>query len=182
MICNEKRSVLKNGKNCLLRPPREEDALALLDYLKTTYGETPFLHREPDEVFSTVEQERDFIRSSNEEPRTVMLLSEVDGELAGLCSLRPVAGVRRCCHRCSLGIALYRRFCGMGVGRRMLEELLSIAKELGYEQAELEVVEGNEAAIALYTKLGFEAYGKCPNATKYADGSYADEILMVKRL
>lgn len=182
MICAEKRFVLKNGKNCLLRSPREEDAQALLDYLKTTCGETPFLHREPEEVFSTVEQERDFIRASNEEPRAAMLLAEVEGQLAGLCSLRPVADVRRCRHRCGLGIALYQRFCGMGVGGSMLEELLSIAKELGYEQAELEVVEGNEAAIALYTKLGFKSYGKCPNATKYADGSFADELLMVKRL
>ena len=182
MICAEKSFTLKNGKSGILRSPREEDAQALLDYLKTTYGETPYLLREPDEVISGIEQERAFIRASNEEPRSVMLLAEVEGQLAGLCSLRPVANVRRCRHRCDVAIALYRTFCGMGLGRRMLEELLCAAKELGYEQAELEVMEGNEAAIALYTKLGFEACGKRPNATKYADGSYTDEFLMVKRL
>lgn len=182
MICTEKEFVLKNGKHCLLRSPQEEDAQALLDYLKTTYGETAYLLREPDEVISGLEQERAFIRASNAEPRTVMLLAEADGQLAGLCSLRPVADTRRCRHRCNVAIALYRKYCGMGLGRIMMEELFSVAKELGYEQAELEVVEGNGAAVALYTKLGFEVYGRRPNSVKYADDSYAGDLLMTKRL
>ena len=180
MIFEEKRFALKNGRSCVLRAPREEDAQAMLDYLKTTYAETPYLLREPDEVTTTVGEERAFIRASNEEPRTVLLLAEVDGQFAGLCTLRPAAAVRRCRHRCDVGVALYRAYCGMGLGRRMMEELLSIAKELGFEQAELEVVDGNAIAIALYQKLGFEACGRRPKAVKYADGSYADEILMIK--
>ena len=179
MIYTEKSFVLA-GRSCILRAPIEEDAQAMLDYLKTTYGETPYLLREPDEVTATVEQERAFIRASNEEPQAAMLLAEVDGLFAGLCTLRPVAASRRCRHRCNVGVALYRAYCGMGLGRRMMEELLSIAKELGFEQVELEVVEGNDVAAALYQKLGFEICGRRPKAVKYADGSYADEILMVK--
>ena len=53
---------------------------------------------------------------------------------------------------------------------------------LADEQAELEVVSANAAAIRLYQKLGFEITGTLPWAFKYKDGSYADFLLMVKKL
>ena len=64
----------------------------------------------------------------------------------------------------------------------MLERVLKIAKEIGYEQAELEVVTKNTGARALYEDMGFVQYGELHNSTKYKDGSYADTALMVKRL
>ena len=70
----------------------------------------------------------------------------------------------------------------MGIGTALLREVLNAAEVAGYEQAELEVVSTNTPAIGLYRKLGFEVIGTMPRAMKYADGSYADFLLMVKRL
>ena len=56
----------------------------------------------------------------------------------------------------------------------MLEAVLKVAKELGYEQAELEVVADNKTAIVMYEKLGFEQYGVFPHNVKYSGGKYAD--------
>ena len=64
----------------------------------------------------------------------------------------------------------------------MLEALLDIAKEVGYEQAELDVISTNDAAKALYEKLGFVKYGVFPNNVKYKDGTYGDSEWMMKRL
>ena len=64
----------------------------------------------------------------------------------------------------------------------MLETVLSIAKELGYEQAELEVIRDNGNAIKLYKRLGFDEYGIFPDNMKYADGTYADAVWMMKKL
>ena len=64
----------------------------------------------------------------------------------------------------------------------MLETVLQAARELGYEQAELEVIADNEKAIALYEKLGFVKYGRFPDNMKYADGRYADAYWMMKKL
>ena len=50
------------------------------------------------------------------------------------------------------------------------------------EQVELEVVEGNERAKALYEHLGFQETGKHLHALKYDDGNYRDEYTMVKFL
>lgn len=64
----------------------------------------------------------------------------------------------------------------------MLAAVLDMAKECGYEQAELEVVTTNTVAIHLYQSLGFEIYGEQLHSMKYKDGSYADEYMMMKKL
>ena len=64
----------------------------------------------------------------------------------------------------------------------MIEYLTELAMEIGYEQIDLEVVADNEQARALYRKCGFTETGKRARALKFDDGSYHDEILMVKML
>ena len=57
-----------------------------------------------------------------------------------------------------------------------------LAKERGIEQLELEVMEGNDRAIRLYEKFGFERFGVRPNAIHLKDGTRLRELLMVKTL
>ena len=64
----------------------------------------------------------------------------------------------------------------------MLNTIFKVAKETGYEQAELEVIADNKNAIELYKKLGFEEYGRFPDNMKYADGTYVDAYWMMKKL
>ena len=177
----EKTALLKNGKPCLLRQAEESDAEMLVEYLKTTSGETPYMLREPEEVRISVEEEVDFIRRNREDPRALHLLAFVDGVFAGSCSFNG-AERNRTRHRCTVGISLYRAFWGLGVGTALLEDILNTAGTVGYEQAELDVVSTNAPAVALYQKLGFETTGTIPRAFKYKDGTYADFLFMVKGL
>ena len=85
-------------------------------------------------------------------------------------------------HRCTIAIALYKAYCGRGIGRLMLETVLSEAKKFGYGQAELEVVTENLGAIALYESVGFVKCGVLPNSMKYRDGTTVDSYWMVKIL
>lgn len=78
-----------------------------------------------------------------------------------------------------VGIALFQKYTGFGLGKFMLKRLLKEIKNLGFEQAELTVVGNNERACHLYESLGFERCGIVPNANKYDDGTYADDIYMV---
>ena len=64
----------------------------------------------------------------------------------------------------------------------MLETVLDIAAQAGYEQAELEVIADNTNAIALYEKIGFKIYGTFPDSMKYSDGTYRDAYWMMKKL
>ena len=138
--------------------------------------------REPDEIALSIEQEQDFIKAKKDSENEILLIAEIEGKHIGNCSLMRVGGFRRYRHRCEIAIALYQEYCGLGIGKAMLEMLLDIAKQVGYEQAELEVIANNKSAIALYEKLGFQKYGTFPNNMKYADGSYGDAYWMMKKL
>ncbi len=172
----------KLGRTVVLRSAEPSDSPDLIRYLKITAGETPFLLHEPDEISVTEEQEEAFLRQIAAAPRELMLLAFVDGVHAGNCSCTAVGGSRRHDHRCSVGIALYRAFCGAGIGRRMLEEVLAAARTAGYEQAELEVFAGNTGALALYRSLGFRICGTFPDSARYDDGRYDDAFWMMKKL
>lgn len=181
MVIKEK--VVQIGdEEILLRSAREEDAEQLMDYLAQTAKETRYLIREPEESIVTLEQERQFIREREEDARGFLLIASTQGKQIGSCSVSSLGSYSRYAHRCSIAIALYQAYCGRGIGRKMMEEALSKARELGYGQAELEVASSNKPAIHLYESLGFCKYGTFPNNMKYKDGTYEDACWMMKKL
>ena len=182
MNYQKKAITLKNGKTCVIRQAEEADAELLTGYLKAISAETRNVIREPEEVRTSVEEEAEFIRKNRENPWALHLLAFADGVLAGSCSFAGNSERIRMRHRCTVGISLYRAFWGMGIGTVLLGEILDAAGTVGYEQAELEVVSTNEAAVGLYKKFGFQVTGTIPRAFRYRDGSYADFLFMVKDL
>lgn len=171
-----------NGHEILLRNAENDDALMMKDYLRIVSGETRFLSREADEVDLTLEQELSFIERHNNSPRDLLIISFVDGEYAGNCSLDAKLLSRRNAHRAGIGIALFQKYTGFGLGRILMERMIKYAKESGFEQLELTVVSQNKRAIGLYKSLGFEEWGRLPNSNKYDDGTYSDDVYMIKHL
>ena len=172
----------KLGRDVIIRSAEVSDAEDLIRYLKVTAGETPYLMREPEEITMTLENEQEFLQSKSDDEREVLLVATVDGKHAGNCALVSMGDYLRYAHRCVVAIALYEEYTGCGIGRMLLESVLSVAKDVGYEQAELDVMEGNENAKALYEKMGFVEYGRFPDNMKYADGTYRDAYWMMKKL
>lgn len=175
----EKEIELKDGRNCLLRAVRPEDAIDMIEYLRTVSGETPFLLRNPDEVTFTEETERNLLARKLAAENEFMMLAEIDGVVAANCGITAKGFVRRQRHRCGFAIALKKDYWHLGLGSAMLDYALTLAKHIGYEQVELEVVEGNDRAKALYERFGFQVTGKNVRALKFDDGSYRDEDLMI---
>ncbi|MBR6536533.1 MAG: GNAT family N-acetyltransferase [Lachnospiraceae bacterium] len=177
----EERVFQINGHELILRNAKEEDAQMLISSLKTLCGETPFLAKEPEEITLTVEEEIEFIRTQNESEGNLFLIGFCDGVYVGNCSFMGMSLCRNK-HRVSMGIALLQKYTGCGIGIKMIETLVAVAKEKGIEQMELEVVTRNERAIGLYQKMGFEIFGTMPDNMKYKDGTYADVYWMMKKL
>ena len=182
MIYKEKTVPLKDGRTVVLRSPRPgEDAAALIDFMKVTGAETPYLMYEVGEFSFTVEKETAFLQNKVDSDSEMMIVAEVNGQIAGNCAFKGKTN-QRTRHRCDLAIALYQKYCGLGIGTALLTALLDEAKRCGYEQAELDVIASNGRAIGLYKKMGFEICGTRPHDLKYADGTYADAHMMVKKL
>ena len=182
MIFPEKTLLLKDGREAILRAPNpEKGAEAMVQYLKTTAGETNFLLREVEECEIPVERERVFLQEKVDSGTAAMIVCEVEGELAGLCSLDRKT-LLRTRHRATVGVALKSRYWGLGIGTAMLHELIEQAQKAGVSRLELEYIEGNERARGLYEKMGFHVTGERPDAIRLRDGTSLKEISMVKRL
>lgn len=173
---------IKNGRSCILRSPRAEDAGAILNHMKITSGQTDYMLRYPDEIHMTLEQEAAFLEDFAGSVDSLMICAEIDGTIAANGSFSPVARVDKCRHRAEFGISIQRDYWGLGLGTAILRELIHAAREAGFEQMELEVVDTNHRGIALYEKFGFTVYGKNGKAFRLRDGSYQACLLMCLEL
>ena len=181
MLIDEIRFSLKDGREALLRSPREEDVPGMLDYLRRTAGETIFLLRTPEECGKyTEEGEKALFEQINASDHTAMPVCLVDGKIAGNCQIDWKTGIKTR-HRATVAIALFKEFWGQGIGTKMFETLIRIAEENPYiTQMELDFIEGNSRARALYEKMGFRICGVKPNAIRLPDGTMLNEYSMIR--
>ena len=181
MIVNETEFTLKDGRKAVIRSPRDEDIEGMLDYLYVTSGETEFLLRYPEEcVKYTPEGEKALFDRMNAADNETMIVCLVDGVIAGNCQVTWKKSIKTR-HRADVAIALKREFWGLGIGTRLFEEMIRIAEaNENILQMELEFIEGNSRARALYEKMGFRITGMRPNAIRLKDGTLLNEYTMIR--
>jgi RimJ/RimL family protein N-acetyltransferase len=106
----------------------------------------------------------------------------VDGGLVGMAGFfrSPEEKTR---HKARIwGVYVRGAHRGKGIGRALMEEILRRAQlQSELEQVTLAVASGQTASRKLYLELGFQIYGREPQALKVGE-SYADEELMTLRL
>lgn len=89
---------------------------------------------------------------------------------------------RKISHQCLFAIIVADEYRGKGVGKKLLADLMELAKErFKIELLHLEVYDGNPA-IHLYKKLGFVEYGYQRRFIKEGENHYLGKIMMQKRL
>lgn len=183
MVIQEVSFILKDGRQAILRSPGEEDAEAMLAFFTRACGETDFLLLSPEELKDyTLEREQTLLRDMAAAPERTMIACYVEGKLAGNCQIVRLHGLKQR-HRAGVAIALLREYWGLGIGTRMFEELIALARSLGgVRQLELDFIEGNSRARALYEKMGFRITGVKPDAICLRDGTLVNEYMMIKRL
>jgi len=102
----------------------------------------------------TEHEVKEFFKKALEVYREKYIIAEFDGEPVGSVCLGPETG--RCQHIAELGLFVKREFWGKGVGSALMREAIRLAKQLGIRKIVLDTTEGNERAIKLYKKFGFE--------------------------
>lgn len=184
MLFAPKPFTLKDGRAALLRAPLPEaDAADMRQYLIDVTGETPFLANYPEEWAGlTVEREEALLQGFLEDENRLMLVAEVDGRIAGNCQIAFRKSLKTR-HRASVAIALRQAYWNLGIGTAMFHKLIDTARQReGVLQLELEFIEGNARARALYEKMGFRITAVRPNAIRLKDGSFRHEYLMIRDL
>lgn len=179
MIYQPKEITLKNGKTAILKTPEISDAAGMLEYITKACGETDFLLRTPEEWANvTLEKEEKWVKNLRESKNTLAITCFINGEIAGNCEINFRSGMKTG-HRAILGIAILEKYWNLGIGSAFFREMIAAAEARdGIEIVELDFIEGNSRARALYEKFGFRITGVIPNAIRLRDRSYKNEYQM----
>lgn len=109
--------------------------------------------------------------------QTHVACAEEDGKILGFYILHPVDVGRRA-HISNASYAVSAAARGRGIGRRLVTDCIGSARSLGFHGLQFNAVaKENRAAVALYTKLGFQPVGEIPGGFLRRDGRYDDLVL-----
>jgi RimJ/RimL family protein N-acetyltransferase len=155
-----------------IRTARESDADAIRAAVKAIAAEKWYLATI--DGFS-LEETRAFLRHI-EEGNLLQVTAFAHTQVVGFCDIspNPAPGFM---HVGRLGMGVLLEWRRHGVGRRLLQACLELAKNAGLEKVELEVFSDNTAAIRLYESFAFSREGVRVRSRKL-EGRYQDLMLM----
>ena len=114
-------------------------------------------------------------------PRHPVLVAEAGDSLAGWAALNTFNVRPAYQYVADLSIYLARPWRGKGLGSRLLQALIPLARALGYHKIVLSAFPTNAAGMRLYTRQGFTTVG-IYKEMGLVDGRWVDTILMEKLL
>jgi L-amino acid N-acyltransferase YncA len=86
-------------------------------------------------------------------------------------------------HVCNCGYMVLSSARGRGLATAMCEHSQRTAQALGYKAMQFNFVAStNEAAVRLWTKLGFATVGRLPKAFRHPSKGYVDALVLYKWL
>ncbi len=158
------------------------DAAALLAHLKALVGEPGInIPLAPDEVTTTLEQEKALLEDIHDSPRAIMLVADAGGAIVGELSLKAISSRRAVQHVATLGMSVKQEWRGKGVGRALMADAIAWAPTAGIKRIELYVYCRNAPAIALYEKFGFAVEGRRKGFIREGN-EYLDDFVMARLL
>ena len=142
----------KRSPNVQLATPASTEELQYVRDLFAEYARTLGV----DLCFQNFEAELSALPGDYGSPRGGLLIALVDGLPAGCCALRALDGVDYA-NACEMKRLFVRPgFRGLGLGRKLVESTLEMARLAAYDCVLLDTLDDMEAARALYEELGFE--------------------------
>ena len=173
-----KRISLRDGRTCVLRNGDAQDGQALFDNFMLTHAQTDWLLSYPDENSLDAVQEAAFLKEKAMSPNEIEIIAEIDGRVVGSAGIERVGHKDKVKHRAEFGISVDKDCWGLGVGRALTRACIECAKAAGYLQLELQAVEANERAVALYRSEGFLEYGRNPRGFRSRINGWQPILLM----
>ncbi len=111
-------------------------------------------------------------------PGTHGFVAECQGEIAGFFAVRPNR-TGRAKHVANASFIVAPGYRRKGIGRKMGQHALKVAKKLGYKAMQFNFVVGsNDIAVNLWQSLGFEIVGTLPKGYRHATQGFVDVYMM----
>jgi RimJ/RimL family protein N-acetyltransferase len=173
-----KKVVLRTGEEILLEQiTGKESAAEFQRFINSFNRERAYLGNDRP---LTVKEEKEWLSeaaSKNKKGSMIYLKALADGKLIGDCSAE--RGKFKAKGNVLVGIAILKNWRGKGLGKRMLSEVIALAKKKWEpKNVYLTVAENNAPARALYRSIGFREIGRWPDwINQY--GKYEDVTMML---
>jgi RimJ/RimL family protein N-acetyltransferase len=172
--------VLLMNSLVIIREIKESDAENFLNLCNRIDVETPYMMFEPGERPTTIEDQRNEIRDILSRDNQTIFIAEKDDQLIGY--LAAYGGrYKRNMQTVYIVTGILEAFTSQGLGTRLFEQLEEWSKKRKMHRLDLTVMVHNEAALALYRKIGFEIEGRKKHSL-FINDSYVDEYWMAKLL
>ncbi|MFT5704292.1 MAG: putative acetyltransferase [Shewanella sp.] len=118
-------------------------------------------------------------RLANLDKNHYNLVALIDNQIVGQIGMMIMDSPRRK-HVANMGMAVSHKQQNLGIGTQLLMAMIDLADNwLAIRRIELEVYTDNNAAIALYEKVGFVMEGTAKDYA-FRDGQYVDAYLMAR--
>lgn len=172
----------KSGRKIAIRYPKSDDLDELYRYAVAISNEDTFIRLNPKEP-ATLAEEEEILASwiKKNQQKTHLQLFAYDGKkLIGMIGVT-LSG-RRQKHRATLGISIAKEHRNDGIGSKLIEHAITIAKkQWNISLITLTCMAINKRGLAVYKKLGFKQFGILPSAIEF-QGNLIDEVYMFKQL
>ncbi len=164
----DKFIVEKDGKEIevVFRYPKMSDARQIMESYNKIINETPFLSSvKPVSLDKEKKWLKEILKDTKKNDAT-MMIAEVDSNIIGNASvIRDKKEAMK--HTGIFGIVLIHKFTGIGIGSRLTETILNLAKNnMKTEIIKSKYFSGNEQSLKLHKKFGFKVIGKIPDGFK----------------
>ena len=168
---------LRYGKEVIISQAKKEDAKLMIDFYNVVGGETDFLSFGKNQFIKNLTEYEGFLETTKEEVNSIILIARIDDKIIGIASINS-SSKDRFKHVGEFGIVIVKQYCGLGLGRKIMDYLVEWSKSNGItKKISLVTNENNYRAIDLYKKVGFEVEGILKK-DNYVNGIYSNSIMM----
>ena len=167
---------LKDGTRVLVRPLNHDDRQSLLDFfLPVSQEDKAYMRHDvnnPAVINSWIDQ-LDY-------NKILPLVAVVNNHFVGCATLHFHEGPYR--HRAEIRIYLGKELRQRGVGSRMLQSQIEVARKRGLHAIEVEILSERASVIKSFHNLGFKTAAVLEDYWQMPDGDLRDVNLLVFRL
>lgn len=158
-----------------IRPPKMSDLNSLLTMINSLVEEKAMITVQKK---NTLEQEKEYLEKIIKDKESIHLFLIIDGEVMGNVRIARLKSAKS--HIGELGISIRKEARGLGLGKKLINEILIQAiKKFKLKIIILEVHCRNKIAQGLYKKIGFKKIGIIKKGVQYY-GKYEDYMVMAK--